>query len=247
MKSSFDQFIAGGTACIMNHGTTKSGKTCTFFGESGSNGVLHRAGEYILNATHSKIFASAFEIIDKQCFDLACGKRNLLKDAEPVKKEMNSKEDFNRFLEHVNKIRTTKATNENLTSSRSHLMFVLSTDNHNSKIAFLDLAGFECPDGKENAESKFINQSLFELNSFLISQKEKTICSSSTNIMVERLKPFLKPGSRSTIMYHVNNTSLKKGLGYIKDIASSSVELKRKNSTTLRDVTNSLKINRAVN
>lgn len=103
---SLNHFIAGGTSCILNHGTTKSGKTCTMFGANDSIGLLRQSGEYILNsAAHSNILASAFEIIGTECFDLAKNRTRLNgNNASTI--TVSSGEDLKTFVEQNQQIKT---------------------------------------------------------------------------------------------------------------------------------------------
>lgn len=210
------------------------------FGTEDSIGLLRQSGQYILNsASQSKILASAYEIIDKQCFDLT-KKRTQLNGTMASIITVSSEEELKTFVEHIFLTRAMKATNQNEKSSRSHLFVILSIEGSDSKMAFIDLAGFESMQGKEGGETIFINTSLFEFNNYLVSLKQKTICRTKMNTMMKHVEPFLKSESRATIMFHVNDEALKKGLEYIKDIATSSIELKRF-GTPLGDVTNKMK------
>lgn len=240
VKPILNSFLAGGISCVLNHGTTGSGKKCTMFGANGSNGLLHRSGEYILNSTPFK--ASAFEFMDKGCFDLS-EKRVLLDEKnKPKGKNISTVDDFKRFVDHFTATRTQKPTNQNATSSRSHLFVVFSLENSDSKMAFVDLAGFESPNSKENSEeSKYINSSLSALTSVLIGMTQnQNPKPNKADKMGMYLKPFLITSNQTLIMYHVNNVAPKKGLGYIKDIASSARESKRRNAEPLSNITNKM-------
>lgn len=240
VKPILDSFLAGGIYCVLNHGTTGSGKTCTMFGVDGSNGLLHRSGEYILNSTPFK--ASVFEFMDKGCFDLS-GKRVLLDEKnQPKEINISSVDEFKRLIDQFTGNRTQKPTNQNATSSRSHLFVVFSLKNSNSKMAFVDLAGFESPNSKENSEeSKYINSSLSALTSVLIGlTQNQNPKPNKANKMCMCLKPFLITSNQTIIMYHVNNGAPKKGLQYIKDIASSTRESKRRSAEPLSNISNKI-------
>lgn len=224
--------------CIVNHGLTRSGKTCTMFGLSGTMGLLGQSGEYILSSTALRV--SAFEICAKGCFDLIDTRVAFNGKEKPKEKNVCTFDDFEQLITHINRNRTTTPTNQNAASSRSHLFIILSRDNSHSKMAFVDLAGFENPDGKDDdEETKFINSTLSQLNSLLINvTKKNVVAPSKWNKMTTFLKPFLTSPSQTMIMYHVNNEAPKRGLSYIKDIATSSTVLKRPNSGPLKDITN---------
>lgn len=240
VKPILDSFLAGGICCVLNHGTTGSGKTCTMFGTNGSNGLIHRSGEYILDSTPFK--ASVFEFMDKGCFDLS--EKRVLLDEKKQPKEINitSVNDFKRFIDQFTGKRTQKPTNQNAKSSRSHLFVVFSVENSHSKMAFVDLAGFESPNSKEDSdESKYINSSLSALSSVLIGlTQNQNPKPNKSNKMCMFLKPFLSTSNQAIIMYHVNNGAPKKGLQYIKDIASSARESKRRNTEPLSNISNKI-------
>lgn len=242
VKPLLHSFIAGGTSIILNHGTTGSGKSCTLFGFH-SIGILGRSFEFIINATNSKVFATAIEIVERGCLDM-CDKKALLEEnIKPKEKVISSMIEFESFIDGIKLTRVQKQTNENPTSSRSHLLIVLSLDGGASKsnLVFVDLAGFESPDNKGNGqESKFINSSLSDINSLLINMKKQNVYNPpKTNKIAVRLKSFLTPTSQTLMLYHVNDKSLKKGLEYIKEIASSTRKSKRPNSG-LSDITNKI-------
>lgn len=237
-----DSFIAGGVSCVLNHGTTRSGKTCTMFGKDGELGLLDQSGEYILR-TNSMI-VSAFEISSKGCFDLVEKKAHLNDKSAAKGKKISSIVSLKRLIEHINSLRSTSSTNQNAGSSRSHLFIVFSLENSKSNMAFVDLAGFENPNEKDSNETKFINSTLSELNTLLRSVTNKQVLASSkTNKMAVYLKPYLVAPSQTMIFYHINNDSPKKGLSYITDIATSSTEMKR-SAHALVDVTNLKKAHR---
>lgn len=236
VKYILDSFLAGGTSLVLNHGCTGSGKTLTMFG-SNEPGLLQRSGEYILQQT--KFFASAVEVNERGCFELY-GNQSLLKENhQPTRTILESTMDLRVFIDKVNTNRTQKPTNQNATSSRSHLIITLSLENGNA-MAFVDLAGFESSNNKDNAaESIFINKTLTELTSYLISLTRGTVyVPPKSNQIVKILKPFFTPKCKTVMMYHVKDDGMKKGLELIKDIVSSSRKLKRANP--LSNITNKI-------
>lgn len=227
LKPILDSFVAGGISCVLNHGTTRSGKTCTMFGKDESVGLLCRSGEYILEST-AVIMVTAFEVSAKGCFDLTDKRVAMTGKITPKAKEISSINELKRLIDCVNGNRSTAPTNQNAGSSRSHLFIVLSAGDSKSKMAFIDLAGFENPNEKDSDESKFINSTLSDLNSLLRSVTNKQVLTvSSSNKMAIHLKQFLIAPSQTMIFYHINNDAPKKGLSYITDIATSSTQLKR--------------------
>lgn len=173
----------GHTACVFCHGLTGSGKTYTLFGgDDQSNGFLTQSAEYILQKKVFKV--SAVEIINTNIHDISGGSKALVKNVVNQKpKSIASLDDFNCFLSKILKIRSQKSTDQNKTSSRSHLIITLTLDDSaTAKMAFVDLAGFESAKNKENVdETKFINATLSGLNGILskISRQELVTFSTS--------------------------------------------------------------------
>lgn len=241
VKSIIDNFIAGGISCVVNYGTTGSGKTTTMFGIDGDSfGLLRQAGEYILKSTSFKV--SAFECIGDACFDLLNHVTQLDEKHSHQSQVLISLED--KFKDVVGKIynsRKQKSTSQNGNSSRSHLFVVFEIENPPSKIAFVDLAGFE---SLENEESRHINKTLSELNVLLINAtKNKCVVPQKSNKMAWNLKPYLLPPCQTIFLVHINNLAAKKGLEMVKDFVSSTSGLKRRLGDPLEDITNA-KLNR---
>lgn len=239
VKPIMDSFINGGISCVINYGTTKSGKTSTMFGADGDSfGLLGQSGEYILKSIPFKV--SAFEILDNVIFDLF--ENRVPFDEEHSKLEeklISSYDEFKKLVKQINESRTQKPTNQNPKSSRSHLFVILQIENSASKMAFVDLAGFESSEGKNVEESKHINTSLSELNMLLISaKKNQPIIAKRSNKMTTNLKPFLSPPSETIILCHINNDAAKKGFEYMKDFVTSRKALKRHSAGALTDISN---------
>lgn len=210
------------------------------FGANELKGLLVRSGEFILES--STFHVSAFEFTEKGCFDLIENKILLDEPIQSKKRYIRSLEDFERFSEHIKDNRTEKPTNQNANSSRSHMFIILSI-NDNSKMVFVDLAGFESLKEKvDSDETIYINKTLSDLNALLMNiTKNNNFNPTKSNKMLTFLKPFLTQPNKTVIMYHMNNAEPKKGLEYIKDVASSSRELKR---SALNDISNTSKIHR---
>lgn len=86
IKPYLNAFVNGQTACVFNHGTTGSGKTCTMFGTQNSTGIIFRSAEYVLTAGHIKV--SVIEVIDKKYYDLNCNVQKLLNANESPSPKM---------------------------------------------------------------------------------------------------------------------------------------------------------------
>lgn len=218
-----------------------SGKTCTMFGTQSQIGILGRSVEFVLQSSKT-INVSAVEVVKAELFDLTIGEKIKITQAKNAqKKSISSLLDFNHLVSKVLEMRLQKSTDQNSTSSRSHLIFYLSIANHsNSDMAFIDLAGWESPNDKENHdETKFINSSLSGLNTVLGQTAKKQHASFDT-MLAKLFKPYLTGTSKTCMLYHVSSTSIKKGLENIKNVVPSNLEgTKRKANNPLQNITNS--------
>lgn len=199
------------------------------FGYEGTKGILRWSIEKCL--VKSPLHVSALEITDTKTYDLTKGKKNQLNDSgKPSAKAIKTIIEFNGLLDKVLALRTQKSTNENFTSSRSHLIFVMTMEGKTTNpIIFVDLAGFESPNGKENIyETQFINKTLYALNRVLVNISQNKTPDFNANPLTKFLKPFLNEKCHTQMLYHVRKDSIKKGLAYITDIVNSQKELKRK-------------------
>ncbi|XP_031639982.1 kinesin-like protein KIN-14H [Contarinia nasturtii] len=213
-----NEFISGKTICVFNHGTTGSGKTCTMFGFNGSGGILSRSVGFILNKK-SPLVVSVIEMTEKNSYDLGNGKQMHIADAI-TKISIGSMVDFNQLQLKVLKIRSQKSTDQNTTSSRSHLIFELSFEASSAKIAFIDLAGWENAANTNIDESKFINASLTSLNTLLFAIAQQKVITFDSNL-TKLLKPYFSKGYKCILMYHVSKVAMKKGLENIKKVVAS--------------------------
>lgn len=146
-----------------------------------------------------------------------------------TEKLVKSNEDFLEIVSVISSRRQQKQTDQNVTSSRSHLFITLKTDIlAMNEFVLVDLAGFERPKGKENApESLFLNSSLSHLNTVLINIARNQVINYKLCALTKFLGPYLSASSRTLMLYHLAPHSVKKGLEYIKDIAASSKILNR--------------------
>lgn len=204
-----------------------SGKSATMFGTQNAYGILNRSIELILN-TSAPINVSVVEMIGTNMYDLG-DKKIKLDKTKPKIIPMAEMHDFNALVTKVQSMRAQKETDQNPTSSRSHLMFYFS-NNQGGKMAIVDLAGWENPKNKDIVETKFINGTLSSLNELFISIAKKTRPSSQSEL-TRALKPYLID-SKVCIMYHVNKRAIKSGLESIKGAvpANQARPLKRKAS-----------------
>ncbi|XP_031639729.1 protein claret segregational-like, partial [Contarinia nasturtii] len=227
MKSNLKSFIDGKTVCILTHGSTGSGKSCTMFGFGNEVGILHQSVSEILKC--GTIVLTVFEIIDKDRFDLIVNdgiKIRMTNDSKPNTKQIQSSDEFSQTFQQVLALRAQKSTDQNATSSRSHLIVKISLKNNSNCIVFADLAGFESAKNKENlSETQFINSSLSGFNQVMLSMSRNEKPNFKANTLTKCLQPFIN--ANAVMFYHVNAYSMKTSLEMIKDIMASQKGQKR--------------------
>lgn len=138
---------------VMNDLILGSGKSFTMFGTKNAYGILNRSIELILNKS-APINVSVVEMIGINMYDL-CDKTKKLDKTKPKIISMGEIQDFNALVAKVQRSRAQKETDQNLTSSRSHLMFYFS-NNQGGKMAFVDLACWENPKNKTLLKSSLL-------------------------------------------------------------------------------------------
>lgn len=234
-----NSFLDGNSACILNHGTTGSGKTFTMFECLENLCILSLSTKYLLEQSPDPLKITAVEIKDNKIFDVGSDGQTLLKWIDATQVLIHTLDEFSSFVKNILTHRTQKATDQNSTSSRSHLIVKIDRG-LSASIAFVDLAGFESPKAKENhAETQFINSTLTELNNVLIkvSRQETPTCSS---MLTKILKRYLT-NSQTIMLYHVKKIALKKGLETIKDVVACNKAAKRRKSPVLQSIENNMK------
>lgn len=133
-------------------------------------------------------------------------------------KEIKSVQDIDIFLERVLYKRTTKSTNQNHSSSRSHAVLTVSIGIGGPKMLFVDMAGNEKSEGKDNInEICFINKSLAQLNTVL-AYKAKHLPNPPfrDNSFTLFLQPYMTK-NKVIIFYHVRKENFLIGLMPIQD------------------------------
>lgn len=159
------------------------------FGLNGAGGILARSAEFVLRS--NELIVSAIGILGNKYYDVISGNQiSLNESAHPTQKQVQSIEMFNVNHKNILHTRTQKSTNHNAILSRSHLIvkFKLSISSK-SEMAFVDLAGWENPDGKEISESKFINKTLTELNTVLMQVSAGKVATFNTPLL-KQLKQY---------------------------------------------------------
>lgn len=223
------------------------------FGSAETVGILHRSVCHLLE-TNKSICLNAIELVGDESYDLLNDGTKLVERV--TEKLVNSIDDFVQFLSVITSLRKQNQTDQNATSSRSHLIITFKTNSlAANEFVMVDLAGFERPKGKENAsQSLFINSSLSHLNNVLMNIARNQVVNYKLCALTKCLQKHLQASSRTLMFYHLAPNSAKKGLEYIKNIAASSKVLKRSadcpnmvlkrktlhNSSTLRGKGNSM-------
>lgn len=189
---------------------------------------------------------AVIEVIQNDLFDLSGQMKSKIKQSRmATKTSIESYDQFKVRIDNVLKLRSKKSTDQNLTSSRSHLIIEFSFEGSSAKLAFVDLAGWENPHNKlDLKETSFINSSLASFNSVLANISQRKIPSFDSSLS-KIFKPYLDGKSSVCMLYHVNNSAIKKGLENIKNVVPAnkeqiSIGLKRE---CLQDVTNSKRFN----
>lgn len=189
------------------------------FGIADEIGLLCRSAAYIL--AKGSIIVEAIELYGNDRYDMLDNGRIIIKKATKMLIETNDR--FSFLAKDLLSNRKQKSTDENTTSSRSHVLIIISTSEHlESKLVFADLAGFEKMKGKENVpETQFINSTLSNLNTALLNISRNQTASFKSSHLTRELEPYLKLSTRILMLYHLSLHSVKKGLDYIKDVVAS--------------------------
>lgn len=208
------------------------------FGSDRTNGLLKRSVEYILQIEH--MIVSCVELAGNDFHDLVDNRKRIAKIDDGTKKRISSTAEFDILISKVLKLRVQKATDQNATSSRSHL-FINFEDDSGTKLSFIDLAGWENAKNKpETAETIFLNRSLSSLNTAL-EKVETDYIPSYDSLLAKAFKKHLQT-SKVYMLYHVSNAGVVDGLKNIKKIvASNKTPPQTSHSKPFKDITNQQK------
>ncbi|OMJ83784.1 hypothetical protein SteCoe_15192 [Stentor coeruleus] len=210
VKESVNQVMDGKNACIMAYGQTGSGKTYTM------NSLIHQALDCLRNIENAEVTIQCLEVYNEQVKNLCASEQNIKNPKEPLESsEIKLKGDWvNEALNYIEEAisrRTTKFTECNERSSRSHAIYTLNfyTNDCFSKIQFVDLAGSERV-GKSNVsgetlkEALLINKSLSALQDVISALENKQKHVPYRNSMLTRLLQPTLGGSESSVTMIVN-------------------------------------------
>lgn len=210
------------------------------FGVEDDIGLLCRSAAYIM--AKRSIIVEAIELYGNDRFDMLDNGKMIMK--KPIEISIESMDGFSLLAKGLLSNRKQKSTDENTTSSRSHLLIIISTSEHlGNKLVFADLAGFEKLKGKENVpETKFINSTLSNLNMVLLNISRNQTASFKSSTLTRELEPYLKGSTRILMMYHLPVHSVKKGLEYIKDVVASR-KISKQNASASNNASKSKVLN----
>lgn len=194
------------------------------FGFENEAGILRQSVLEMLK--HGTLVLSAIEITYKECFDLITGIKVPIDKMTTNTEHVRSTVEFDQVVQNVLSLRDQKRTNQNATSSRSHLIIKISIKGKPNCIVFGDLAGFENGKNKENIpETQFINSYLSGFNQLMLSLARNKVPNFKANNLTSFLQPYLN--SNTLILYHVSKKSLKTGLETMKNTVASQKGTKR--------------------
>lgn len=204
------------------------------FGLNGELGILSFSANHILK--REPISVSVIEFTDQETSDLTSGIKMKMdgKKLSPTTETIFTPGEFDEFVRQATELRVQSPTNQNLTSSRSHLIFVIKLQRASQgELVFVDLAGFESGSGKENmVQTKYINSTLTDINTILRNLSRSCVVNFTGNILTMFLKPYLQPCNKTIMLYHVTKSSIKMGLELVKDFVPSTLNKKRPNPST---------------
>lgn len=202
------------------------------FGYGDDIGVLRRCVTYLLKAK-IKFTVQLIEVSENKIFDCAHHEKSEISShSNASKTDINGFEEIDGLIQNLIRNRSQKSTNQNETSSRSHAIVKLLLNTSGNSLLFVDLAGFENAEGKDDkAETTFINTSLLDLNRVLLSIKKRELLVCTTP-----LTKFFRSqlDGEIVMLFHApvdSIESFKFGLSYVKDLAAV---LRRPKSTSIQ-------------
>lgn len=190
-------------------------------------GVLQTSVNFLLNQNEiNALSVSMIDLYENQFSDLmgsdhcpinvnSSGKKI---ETSANKIQISTMNDLETLVISALKKRTTKATDQNITSSRSHAFTIIETSNLTSQLVFADLAGFESSNNKENVnESISINLALSKFNKLLLDLRQKRIPNYNEHLLSTFLQPVLKQ-TKATVFYHISEPNIAKNLNLIDQL-----------------------------
>lgn len=212
------------------------------FGNGTDIGLLRRSVQFILE-TKPALYISCVELIQNSLHDLTDGQKKIDNVENRKKVLIETLFSFNDMLSKVLALQTQKETDQNLTSSRSHL-FIFVEDKSGTVFTCVDLAGWEDPKTKTDSqlvETKFINASLSGLNTALEKIATNNL-PSFDSALTKAFKPVLKGPTKICMLYHVSNAGVIVGLKNIKNIVASNKATESKRRSPLENIKNTMRL-----
>ena len=199
----------GKNACILAYGQTGSGKTYTM------NSILEKAVKQLSTINDLELAVQCIEVYNEQVINL-CVTDSPCKSKDPLEvPEMrlgkNWQDSVVGIIKEAMTRRTTKYTDCNERSSRSHAIYslILHSTNFTCKIQFVDLAGSERVSksnvsGETLKEALLINKSLSALQDVISALENKQKHVPYRNSTLTKLLQSTLGGSQSVVTMIVN-------------------------------------------
>jgi kinesin family protein C1 len=235
VKPFIQSALDGYNVCILAYGQTGSGKTFTmegpnrscFDGDEQNKGVIPRSVQMIFNEIHDccsigwsfRCCMSCVEVYNEKIYDLISQEPVDCRDGDVwkyvMKYEVSSETEVDNCLSYVQQRRSTKRTNQNEHSSRSHfvLHFEISGVHENGRqcsgmLNLVDLAGSEnsqAPKGEDQkVEGAHIRQSLLVLERVLKSLQEGSKPPFRDSQLTQILKSSLSESSKVVMFLNIS-------------------------------------------
>lgn len=266
LKSVLCSYLSGENVCIYTYGVSGnenflshpifalcntyqftilgSGKSCTMYGVNDDIGLLRKAVQFVLEKGKDGFLTSMVELYDCSVYDmLSNGKQRIQQPSSQVlskaiTREIDTLIAFEAYLSHSISLRVQKPTNQNMSSSRSHAITMIRPKaGSTNALLFVDLAGFENSNGKENMkETGFINTSLLHLNKMLLARSKNQLPSFRGNVLTEVLAPYFT--GHSIMFFHARSDCTKQSLEYAKDFAVTVSDPNLQKPRPLKPITN---------
>lgn len=190
----------------------------------GHEGLIYLSMDYLFGKI-PQLHASCIEYYDGKFKDLlhgfSCLKKTKIHDIEALMAAVETPDDMHNIMKHSLGARITRATNQNTYSSRSHVITIFSSPTLTNHLLFVDLAGNECSDGKENVpETCMINKSLAQLNRVLLAHSRGQFIPYRENVFTQFLQPFFTK-RKVVVFYHATNATFENDLFSIQDIVGA--------------------------
>lgn len=202
IKDAVTRVSNGNNACIMAYGQTGSGKTYTM------NTIITKSIQKLKHIEKAEVSVQCIEVYNEQTKNLLTENPKSTNPNEPTEIKLGADWSAEALKIITNAIsrRTTKFTECNERSSRSHAIFTLniSTSSFTSKIQFVDLAGSERV-GKSNVsgetlkEALLINKSLSALQDVISALENKQKHIPYRNSMLTKILQPTLGGSSSLV------------------------------------------------